>query len=48
MWSGNNWLRIGPVAGCCESGDEPSRSGATALLIYLINVVVEATSVTAV
>jgi hypothetical protein len=25
-WSGFSWLRIGPVAGSCEYGDEPSGS----------------------
>jgi hypothetical protein len=23
MWSGFTWLWIGPLAGCCECGDEP-------------------------
>jgi hypothetical protein len=34
VWSGFNWLRIGPVAGSCECGDEPSRSGTTELVSY--------------
>jgi hypothetical protein len=33
-WIGFSWLGEGPVAGCCECGDEPSRSGATELVIY--------------
>jgi hypothetical protein len=24
VWPGFNWLRIGPVAVCCECGNEPS------------------------
>jgi hypothetical protein len=24
MWTILNWLRQGPVAGCCEYGNEPS------------------------
>jgi hypothetical protein len=27
VWSGFTWLRIGPLAGSCECGDEPSGSG---------------------
>jgi hypothetical protein len=30
-WIGFIWLRIGPVAGCCECGDEPSGSNAMEL-----------------
>jgi len=26
VWTGSNWLRIGTVAGTCESGNEPSDS----------------------
>jgi len=26
MWAGSMWLRIGPMAGCCEHGNEPSGS----------------------
>jgi hypothetical protein len=29
VWIGFDWLRIGPVASCCECGDEPSGSCAT-------------------
>jgi hypothetical protein len=32
IWSGFSWLRIGPVAGCFEHGDEPSVSGPTELV----------------
>jgi hypothetical protein len=33
VWIGFDWLRIGgPVAGCCECGDEPSGSYATELV----------------
>jgi hypothetical protein len=34
---GVDWIRLsgqGPVAGCCECGDEPSRSCATELVSY--------------
>jgi hypothetical protein len=31
---GSGW---GPVAGCCECGDEPSGSGGTELVIYELN-----------
>jgi hypothetical protein len=34
MWSGFNWLRTGPVAGCYKCGDEPSGFGATELVTY--------------
>jgi hypothetical protein len=27
VWIGFTWLRIGPLAGSCECGDEPSGSG---------------------
>jgi len=23
VWTGFNWLRVGPVVGFCENGDEP-------------------------
>jgi hypothetical protein len=26
LWTGFNWLRLGPVAGSCEHGNEPSGS----------------------
>jgi hypothetical protein len=26
-WNGFSWLRMGPVAGSCESSDKPSGSG---------------------
>jgi hypothetical protein len=29
---GVDWIRQGPVAGCCECGDEPSGSCATELV----------------
>jgi hypothetical protein len=29
--TGSGW---GPLAGCCECGDEPSGSGATELVMY--------------
>jgi hypothetical protein len=32
VWSGFTWLRIGPVAGSCEHGDEPSDPGAADLV----------------
>jgi hypothetical protein len=32
VWIGFDWLRAGPVAGCCECGDEPSGSCATELV----------------
>jgi hypothetical protein len=35
---GVDWIRLarqGPVAGCCECGDEPSGSCATELVIYM-------------
>jgi hypothetical protein len=32
VWIGLDWLRQGPVAGCCECGDEPSGSCATELV----------------
>jgi hypothetical protein len=32
VWIGFDWLRQGPVAGCCECGDEPSGSCATELV----------------
>jgi hypothetical protein len=34
MWSGFNWLRTGPVAGCYKCGDEPSGFGATELVTH--------------
>jgi hypothetical protein len=34
VWIRFDWLRIGPVAGCCECGDEPSGSCATELVSY--------------
>jgi hypothetical protein len=37
VWSGFTWLRIGILAGSCEFGDEPSGSGATELVSYLLN-----------
>jgi hypothetical protein len=33
MLSGFNWPWKGPVACCCESGDEPSGSGSTKSII---------------
>jgi hypothetical protein len=36
VWSGFNWLRIGAVGGFCECGDEPSGSGATNFVHYLV------------
>jgi hypothetical protein len=32
VWIGFDWLGKGPVAGCCECGDEPSGSSATELV----------------
>jgi hypothetical protein len=29
VWIGFTWLRMGPLADCCECGDEPAGSGAT-------------------
>jgi hypothetical protein len=32
LWSGFSWLRMGPLAGCCVYGDEPSSSVTTELV----------------
>jgi hypothetical protein len=32
VWSGFDWLRIGPMASFCEYGVEPSDCGATKLV----------------
>jgi hypothetical protein len=37
VWSGFSWLRIMPMAGCCEYGDEHSDSGATELVTVNYN-----------
>jgi hypothetical protein len=34
VWSGLTWLRLRPLAGCRESRDQPSVSGATEILTY--------------
>jgi hypothetical protein len=36
VWIGFDCLRTGPVAGCCECGDESSGSCATELVSYLV------------
>jgi hypothetical protein len=36
VWSGFSWLRIGTVAGSCVCGDEPSVSGATEFVFFLL------------
>jgi hypothetical protein len=36
VWIGFDWLRMEPVAGYCECGDEPSGSCATELVKILI------------
>jgi hypothetical protein len=33
VWSGFSWLRMGPVAACCECGGKPSGCGATELVL---------------
>jgi len=36
LWTGLIWLMMGPVAGCCEYGNEPSGSiKGRELLVYL-------------
>jgi hypothetical protein len=32
LWSGFSWLKMGPLAGCCVYGDEPSSSVITELV----------------
>jgi hypothetical protein len=31
-WGSVDWIQLGPVAGSCEYGDEPSGSGTTKLV----------------
>jgi hypothetical protein len=37
MWSAYSWLRIGSGGGSCECGDDPSGSGFTEVVSYILH-----------